>query len=134
MVLDPIVAQDEPDEQKDHSAQIRDLSILATKMVSGISLLLGAVKIYNFCMKVYEQKSRNHAKIKQLAVKDSDHKVAQEIQGIIIKLDKIAQSVNRYDHELNLLRKGKKQSEELFIYLRYIFNILKIVLLLIFQK
>jgi hypothetical protein len=125
MVSDSIVAQDVQDslsvqEQKDHSAQIRDHSMLVIKMLSGISLLVGSIKIYNFCMKVYEHKSRNHAKIKQLIIRDSDHKVVQEIQDIIVKLDKISHSVNRYDHELNLLRKARKESEELFIYLRYI--------------
>jgi len=90
-----------------------------------LSIVFGSMKIYNFCMEVNRRKMKNKDKILDLShhvfVETSSDIIAHGMKDIMIKLDQITKSVNRYDHELNLLRKAQNESEEVFVYLRYLF-------------
>lgn len=87
------------------------------------SILVGSVKIYNFCVEINQQKLKNKAKIMQLKdgifIDTRSDVIAQGIKAIMIKLDEMGESVDRYDHELFLLKKAKSESEQVYVYLRY---------------
>lgn len=97
------------------------------KRLIGISaltlILLGSMKLYNFCLEINQEKLKNKHKIQEiskLVAKESrSDLIIDGLKSIMIKVNEINKSCSRYDHELKLLKKAKSSSEQVFIYLRY---------------